>query len=53
MVSELEKEKVFGFLGGFFLKSWATLNLLSVAICGQSGSSSLQLVASHWQTLLC
>lgn len=48
MVSELEKEKVF-----FFLKSWATLNLLSVAICGQSGSSSLQLVASHWQTLLC
>lgn len=47
MVSELEKEKV------FFLKSWATLNLLSVAICGQSGSSSLQLVASHWQTLLC
>lgn len=51
MVSELEKEKGFFFV--FFLKSWATLNLLSVAICGQSGSSSLQLVASHWQTLLC
>lgn len=51
MVSELEKEK--GFFLFFFLKSWATLNLLSVAICGQSGSSSLQLVASHWQTLLC
>lgn len=50
MVSELEKEKGFFW---FFLKSWATLNLLSVAICGQSGSSSLQLVASHWQTLLC
>lgn len=52
MVSELEKEKVFVFFF-FFLKSWATLNLLSVAICGQSGSSILQLVASHWQTLLC
>lgn len=47
MVSELEKEK--GFFCFVFLKSWATLNLLS----GQSGSSSLQLVASHWQTLLC
>lgn len=47
MVSELEKEK--GFFFFVFLKSWATLNLLS----GQSGSSSLQLVASHWQTLLC
>lgn len=37
----------------FFVKTWATLNLFSIPICGQSGSSSLQSLASHWQPLLC
>lgn len=37
----------------FFFKSLATLNLLSIPICGHFGSLSLQSVASHWQTFFC